>query len=134
MTPRPIRISSVVLLALVIFCRQSAAQNPGGAQPPGTTSGSGPYKAVMEMDTGLPDHTIYRPEDLSALNGTNLPIVVWGNGACVNVGNAFSSFLTDISSYGYFVIALGPIVQRDTAPVQPYFLHRRLTGEIRSGA
>jgi hypothetical protein len=119
MTPRPIRISSVVLLALVIFCRQSAAQNPGGSQPSGTTSGSGPYKAVMEMDTGLPDHTIYRPEDLSALNGTNLPIVVWGNGACVNVGNAFSNFLTDISSYGYFVIALGPIVQRDTAPVQP---------------
>ncbi len=68
----------------------------------------------MEMDAGLPDHTIYRPENLSALNGARLPIVVWGNGACVNVGNAFSNFLTDISSYGYFVIALGPIVQRDT--------------------
>ena len=64
MTPRPIRISSVVLLALLIFCWQSAAQNPGGSQPPGTTPGSGPYKAVMEMDAGLPDHTIYRPEDL----------------------------------------------------------------------
>ena len=119
MTPRDIRISSVALLALVVFCGQNEAQNPGGPQAPGPTPGSGPYKAVMEMDAGLSDHTIYRPEDLSALNGTNLPIVVWGNGACVNVGNAFSSFLTDISSYGYFVIALGPIVQRDTAPVQP---------------
>jgi len=69
----------------------------------------------MEMDAGLPDHTIYRPDNLSALNGGSLPIVVWGNGACVNAGNAFSSFLTDISSYGYLVIALGPIVQRDTA-------------------
>ena len=72
MTPRPIRISSVVLLALLIFCRQSPAQNPGGSQPPGTTSGSGPYKAVMEMDAGLPDHTIYRPEDLSALDGSEI--------------------------------------------------------------
>ena len=114
MKPRPTRISSVVLLALLIFGRHSAAQNPGGSQSPGTSPGSGPYKAVMEMEAGLPDHTIYRPEDLSALNGTKLPIVVWGNGACVNVGNAFSNFLTDISSYGYFVIALGPIVQRDT--------------------
>jgi len=85
MTPRPIRISSVVLLALLIFCWQSAAQNPGGSQPPGTTPGSGPYQAVMEMDPGLPDHTIYRPENLSALNGATLPIVVWGNGACVEI-------------------------------------------------
>ena len=112
--------SSVVLIALLICCRQSSAQNAGGSQPSGTTSGSGPFKALMEMDAGLPDHTIYRPDDLSALNGASLPIVVWGNGACVNAGNAFSSFLTDISSYGYLVIALGPIVQRDTAgPAQP---------------
>ena len=123
MTPirsRNAGISSVVLSALLIFCWQSAAQNPGGSQPPRTTPGSGPYKAVMEMDAGLPDHTIYRPDNLSALNGVGLPIVIWGNGACVNAGNSFSSFLTDISSYGYLVIALGPIVQRDTAgPAQP---------------
>jgi hypothetical protein len=113
-------ISSVVPIALLIFCGQSAAQNPGGPQAPRATPGSGPYKAVMEMDAGLPDHTIYRPDNLSDLNGVSLPIVIWGNGACVNVGNAFSSFLMDISSYGYFVIALGPIVQRDPAsPAQP---------------
>jgi dienelactone hydrolase len=104
-----------VLGALLIFCWQSVAQNPGAFPPPRPTTGSGPYKAVMEMDAGLPDHTIYRPEDLSALKGVNLPVVVWGNGACVDVGNAFSNFLTDISSYGYLVIALGPIVQGDTA-------------------
>jgi len=81
--------------------------------------GSGPYKAVMEMDAGLPDHTIYRPENLAGLNGANLPVVIWGNGACANAGNAFGNFLTDISSYGYLVIALGPIVERDAnAPGQ----------------
>lgn len=121
MTPirrRYTEISSVVLIAL-IFCSQSAAQNPGGSRPPETTPGSGPYKAVMEMDAGLPDHTVYRPENLSALNGAKLPIVVWGNGACVNAGNAFQSFLTDISSYGYLVIALGPTVQRNPSAIPP---------------
>src|SRR5258708_18108408 len=102
MTPirwgRP-RISSFVLIALLTSCWQSSAQNAGGSQPPGSTPGSGAYKAVMEMDANLPDHTIYRPDDLSALNGVSLPIVIWGNGACVNAGNAFRNFLVDISSY-----------------------------------
>ena len=69
----------------------------------------------MEMDPGLPGHTVYRPDDLSALKGTSLPIVVWGNGACANAGNFFAPFLTEISSYGYLVIALGPIVQLNAA-------------------
>jgi pimeloyl-ACP methyl ester carboxylesterase len=74
----------------------------------------------MEMDESLPDHTIYRPENMSALNGVTLPVVVWGNGACVNAGNSFSNFLTDISSYGFLAIALGPIVERDPAgPAAP---------------
>jgi hypothetical protein len=73
----------------------------------------------MEMDAGLPGHTIYRPEDLSASKGASLPIVIWGNGACVNVGNAFSNFLTDISSYGFVAIALGPIVPGDAVRPAP---------------
>lgn len=107
------RTYSTALIALLSFGWQAAAQtrpNPG----------SGPYPAVMEMDAGLAGHTIYRPENLSAMNGTSLPIVIWGNGACVNVGNAFQNFLTDISSYGFLVIALGPIVPQDTAaPAAP---------------
>lgn len=65
----------------------------------------------MEVDPGLPGHTVYRPADLSALGETRLPIVVWGNGGCANVGNLFAKFLTEVSSYGYLVIAVGPIVQ-----------------------
>src|SRR5271169_527705 len=99
-------VSSLALAGLLIFSWAGAAQTRAGA-PPRPAPGSGPYKAVMEMDAGLPEHTVYRPENLSALNGATLPVVVWGNGACVNAGNAFSSFLTDISSYGYLVIALG---------------------------
>jgi hypothetical protein len=109
----------------VISILNVTAQTRGGAAPRPST-GSGPYKAVMEMDSGLPDHTVYRPEDLSALNGATLPLVVWGNGACANAGNSFGNFLTDISSYAFLAIALGPIVERNTAgpaaapaPAQP---------------
>jgi hypothetical protein len=116
-----LRFGAVFLISIV----NVAAQTRGGAAPRPST-GSGPYKAVMEMDSGLPDHTVYRPEDLSALNGATLPLVVWGNGACANAGNSFSNFLTDISSYGFLAIALGPIVERNAAgpaaapaPAQP---------------
>jgi len=115
---RNLAISTAVLAALVISSK-GPAQTRGG-QPARPITGSGPYKATMEMDPGLPDHTIYRPENLSDVKGSNLPVVIWGNGACANAGNAFRNFLTDISSYGYVVIALGPIVERDAAgPGQP---------------
>lgn len=71
--------------------------------------GSGQYKASMFMDSSLPTHTLYHPIDMSAANSNKLPIVVWGNGACVNYGNRFRYFLTEIASHGYFVIAIGPI-------------------------
>ena len=116
---RFIVVSSVALTALAMLSWNMAAQTRGGA-PPRPTPGSGPYKAVMEMDAGLPDHTIYRPEDMSALSGVSLPLVIWGNGACANAGNSFSNFLTDISSYGFLAIALGPIVERNgPGPAQP---------------
>jgi len=72
--------------------------------------GTGPYKAMMTADSGLYTHTIYRPADLSGFGGDDLlPIVVWGNGACANIGNRFRYFLTEIASHGYFIAAIGPI-------------------------
>ena len=84
--------------------------------PADTRIGSGPYKAVMEVDPSLPTHTLYHPGD--AVPG-KLPIVVWGNGACVNAGNSFRWFLSDISSYGYLVIAIGPIAEVRRMPTVP---------------
>lgn len=88
---------------------EPAAAPPAGDQVLATTPiGSGPYRAVMEADAGLPTHTLYHPQDLGAAG--RLPLVVWGNGGCANVGNSFRWFLSDIASYGYLVIAVGPIV------------------------
>jgi dienelactone hydrolase len=80
---------------------------------PDTPQGSGPYPAVMEVDPSLPTHTVYRPGNLAALRTTRLPIVVFANGACVNVGNRFRYYLTEIASHGFLAIAIGPIASMD---------------------
>ncbi len=69
---------------------------------------SGRHAAVMEMDATLPDHTVYRPADLSKVQG-KLPIVSFGNGGCVNIGSAFKTLLGEVASHGYVAIATGPI-------------------------
>ena len=74
-----------------------------------TPLGSGPDKALMEADPALPTHTVYRPVDLAALGAEKLPVVAWANGGCVNTGNRFRWFLTELASYGFLVIAIGPI-------------------------
>jgi len=70
--------------------------------------GTGPFPATMERDPGFPTHTVYRPKDLSRLQGQKLPIIAWGNGACVNNGSSYRNFLTEIASYGFLAIAIGP--------------------------
>lgn len=66
---------------------------------------SGAFGYAIEHATQtLGNHTIYRP-DLSRAN--NIPIVVWGNGACSNVGTEQADFLLQIASNGYLVIANG---------------------------
>ncbi|HTY94517.1 MAG TPA: hypothetical protein VMC02_11550 [Steroidobacteraceae bacterium] len=112
-----------VLCTLILAATSATA---GAADPKaGTPLGSGPWRAVMEVDPGLTTHTLYHPADLAAA-GT-LPIVVWGNGACWNAGNAFRWFLSDIASYGYLIVAIGPIATTglphfpppEMAPVAP---------------
>lgn len=92
------------------------AADPAPASVPADTPlGSGAFRAIMEVDPGLATHTLYHPADLAGAGP--LPIVAWGNGACWNVGNAFRWFLSDIASYGYLVIAVGPI-SPDPLPIR----------------
>lgn len=77
-----------------------AITRPEQRNPP-----SGPFGYAIEHATQtLPHHTIYRP-DLSRVD--NIPIVVWGNGACSTVGTEQADFLLEIASHGYLVIANG---------------------------
>jgi len=39
--------------------------------------------------------------------GIKMPVMVFGNGLCLNKGDMYPDFLTEIASYGYLVIANG---------------------------
>lgn len=72
-------------------------------------AGSGAYPAIKYEDPSLPDHVIYRPEDLSAL-GAPMPLYVWGNGGCTRDGASARLHLLEVASHGYLVIASGTIL------------------------
>ncbi|HEV7762283.1 MAG TPA: hypothetical protein VGO78_24915, partial [Acidimicrobiales bacterium] len=75
---------------------------PGGGRPPLEPR----YTAVVEADAGLPNHTVYRPQDLSTVTD-DMPIVVWGNGGCFANGTLFQTFLQPLAAHGVLVIASG---------------------------
>jgi hypothetical protein len=68
--------------------------------------GTGPYKAQYTTDPSLPNHTIYAPK--TPPKGIKMPVVVFGNGLCLNIGTMYSAFLTEIASHGYVILANGP--------------------------
>jgi hypothetical protein len=87
----------------------AAAQAPPPNAPPPRTVAPGPYAVTVESYPTLPTHTAYHPTKLDAFSASKrLPIVSWGNGACVRNGSAFAEFLTQIASHGYLAIAIGP--------------------------
>ena len=76
--------------------------------------GTGAFKAVMTEVDGLPEHTLFVPQDLSKFDAAHpLPILVWGNGACANSPFEHMNFLNEIASHGYIVLATGNIPMTD---------------------
>jgi Cellulose binding domain len=81
-----------------------AAVGLGAAPAQAAVGGSGPYPADYETSATLPNHTIYRPQNLPA---ERLPIFVWGNGGCAANGTGQINFLREIASHGFLAIASG---------------------------
>ncbi len=73
-------------------------------------TGSGPEPATILSEPSLPTHTIYRPANLKG----RYPVVLWGNGSCVNSSFGYREFLAEVASQGFIVLAIGPY--RDSAP------------------
>jgi dienelactone hydrolase len=71
----------------------------------------------MEYDSAVsPAQTVYRPRDMAAAK--NVPIVVWGNGACADNGGAGARpFLMELASSGYLIVAPGK--PGPDAPIEP---------------
>ena len=76
--------------------------------------GTGACKAIIVGDKSCPDFTIYRPADLrAAADQGALPVILYGNGACMNSSVEARYFLNEIASHGYVVIAIGPYNETD---------------------
>ncbi len=91
------------------FLTLAAQTSNPPAQPPDWEHPTGRYAVVMEEDSGLPDHTIYHPSNLTAVRrGQRLPIVAFSGPGCDANGTAFRPFFTEVASHGYLVIVNGP--------------------------
>jgi hypothetical protein len=100
---------SILNFHSVVYAQQTAAKPTSRTIEDG---GTGPYKAVMFSENSLATHTLFRPKDLSGFSGKNkLPIIAWGNGACANSPWEHVNFLSEVASYGFLVIAIGPMPQ-----------------------
>jgi hypothetical protein len=70
----------------------------------------GPYAVLTETIAGSPGFRIYRPRDLARFPASDtLPIVIWGNGACLADGRDFEGYLSTIASYGFLVVGSAPV-------------------------
>jgi dienelactone hydrolase len=105
----------LVLLIGTGFCFTNAAsaQETSAVKPTSSIvedGGTGPFKAIMVSESSLPTHTVFKPSNLSAATKKGkLPIIVWGNGACANSPWEHINFLSEVASYGFLVIAIGPM-------------------------
>lgn len=100
-------LAAAAVVALIQSCGGSPAETYSEKKVV-EDGGSGPYKAIMVTEPSLEAHTIFRPEDLSAFGKKNpLPVLVWGNGACVNSPWEHKNFLSEIASHGFIVVATG---------------------------
>jgi len=86
----------------------------------GKTSGSGAYPAHAVADDGMRMNTLYVPANYP---DEKLPLLIWGNGGCWDNGLAYSMFLREVASHGFFIVSSGyPRFERDVVK----------QGEIRS--
>jgi hypothetical protein len=106
-----------ILLTLALVATTLSASAQEVKQRIVEDGGTGPYKAVMKEEPTLAAHTVFVPQDLSAFSKKKqLPVLVWGNGACTNSPWEHYKFLNEIASYGFIVVATGYIPMDE----QPY--------------
>ncbi len=72
-----------------------------------SASGTGPHDVVVETNSenGIKCGTIFRPADLGGAE--KYPIFVWGEGGCSQNGLSNQAAMTEIASWGYFIVADG---------------------------
>ena len=86
---------------------------PGQQQPAPDLGAINAFHTVQREQAELDGYTVYRPVDVA--EDAQFPVVVWGNGACVESNISYIPFLTNVAKHGFVVIAVGAA----DAPVLP---------------
>jgi hypothetical protein len=69
----------------------------------------GPYPTVTEPAVGASGLLVIRPAVDSLAPGQRLPVVAWGNGACLADGSGFAGYLSTVASWGFLVVTTAPV-------------------------
>ena len=83
------------------------------AQSNAAQSGA-PYPVTREGAQDLPNFTVFRPADMSAVGTAGAPVVLWANGACKLSHYSYMGYLTGLAQAGYVVIAYGGPAETDS--------------------
>jgi len=87
----------------------------------------GPYVVATETIQGSSGLVVYRPRDLANFpTRDTLPIVVWGNGACMADGREFAGYLSTIASYGFLVVTTSAVPNEPQARITSAHLIKAL--------
>ena len=103
-----IRKLIAITAAIAAVCTASMAQTQFSQVI--ENGGTGPYKSIAVGDQSLPTHMIYRPINIKGYVEENgkIPVLLYANGACANNSLEMSRLLSEVASYGYIIIAIGP--------------------------
>jgi dienelactone hydrolase len=92
------------LLSILLTAPSAGSEGKNAAL---ATGGDGPNSAAMYTIAQLPDNTLYEPLENQSKGNKPLPVLVWGNGGCADIGSSAKNILLEVASHGFFVIALG---------------------------
>jgi len=110
---------------------------PGGFEIPNMTGpmfpadflslpGTGKYPAHWFAEPSLPKHTVYAPKNPPA--NLKTPLLVWGNGGCMNSGISMAPLLLELASHGVTVISNG-IAPKDRSAAPPSLMQALANGQ-----
>ncbi|TWI45534.1 endo-1,4-beta-xylanase/hypothetical protein [Pseudomonas duriflava] len=86
------------------------------------------YSVIREAAPGLSGYTVYRPAKLSDVRG-QVPVLLWGNGACKSSNHQYWDILGAIAARGYVIVAYGAsdqVVIKESNTVTPSRIEKSL--------
>jgi dienelactone hydrolase len=112
-------LTSLFSLFSLALLPVSLVQAQSNMMPTGVVAdaaGSGPYPALAESFASMRENTVYRP---ASMPQAELPVILWGNGACRDNGLGYSDFHREVSSHGFIVISAGYPHMENTNALPP---------------